>query len=352
MNTVSQQQRPSARRQTVLRHAGMDRVGIGHALVDNCSFREICVAIVAHAKAGGKPSYVTTPNAQHIVLLDQDRRLREIYDCADLVVPDGISLLLAARLYGRSLRERVAGVDMFQTLCGLAAENNLHVFLLGGRPNSADLTAAALKRRLSILRISTYCPPFGFEKTAAGLEETAQAIRAASPDLLFVAFGTPKQEYWIYEHGLQLSVPICVGVGGAFEMVAGVARRAPLWIQNVGCEWLYRLCLEPRRMWRRYVIGNPKFAIIVIRQCLRRAFLATFFSLVDKDRFAAELYEPCLQHKREFVASVLNFRSREMREGHDADPLNGNLNASQNHATAKLANRIPLPSAREAESAH
>jgi N-acetylglucosaminyldiphosphoundecaprenol N-acetyl-beta-D-mannosaminyltransferase len=267
--------------------------------------------------------------------------LREIYDCADLVVPDGVSLLLAARLYGRSLRERIAGVDLFQTLCDLAAENNLHVFLLGGRPNSADLTATALKQRLSVLRISTYCPPFGFEKTAAGLEQTAQTIRAANPDLLFVAFGAPKQEYWIYEHGLQLSVPISVGVGGTFEMVAGIVRRAPLWIQNCGCEWLYRLCLEPRRMWRRYLIGNLKFAAIVIRQSIRRAFLATFFVLLDKDRFAAELHEPGLQSKRKLVASMLNFRSRETSESHHSDSLTAILNTGQHHDTAKLANRAP-----------
>jgi N-acetylglucosaminyldiphosphoundecaprenol N-acetyl-beta-D-mannosaminyltransferase len=321
----------------------MDRVAIGHALVDNCSFREACVAIIAHANTAGEPAYVTTPNAQHIVLLDRDKRLREIYDRADLVVPDGVSLLLAARLYGRSLQERVAGVDMFQSLCDLAAENNLHVFLLGGLPRSADLTAAALKQRSSVLRISTYCPPVGFEKTAAGLEETAQAIRAANPDLLFVAFGAPKQEYWIYEHGLQLSVPVCVGVGGAFEMVAGVVRRAPRWIQKFGCEWLYRLCLEPRRMWRRYLIGNLKFGVIVIRQFVRRAFLTAFFSLVDRDRFAAELYEPRMQYKRKLVANGLNFRSREMSESHHSEALTGILNANQHHGTAKLANRIPSP---------
>jgi len=338
MNTAAQSlPSPFSRRQSGLRHAGMDRVGIGHALVDNCSLREACVAIVAHAKTGGEPAYVTTPNAQHIVLLDRDARLREIYERADLVVPDGVSLLLAARLYGRSLRERVAGVDMFQTLCSLAAENNLHVFLLGGRPDSADLTAALLKQRLSILRISTYCPPLGFEKTAAGLEETARAVRAAKPDLLFVALGAPKQEYWIYDHGLQLTVPICVGVGGTFEMVAGVVRRAPLWLQECGCEWLYRLCSEPRRMWRRYLIGNLQFAAIVLRQWIRRAFLGSFFSLVDKDRFAAELYEPSLQHKRKRVASVLNFRSSEMIDSRHPDTLPGTLNTGAHSKTAKLS---------------
>lgn len=258
-------------RQPALRHAGMDRVEIGYAQIDNCSAREACAAIIAHAKAGGQPAFAATANAQHVVLLDRDERLREIYGRADLVVADGVSLLFAARIYGRSLHERVPGVDMFQTLCGLAAESNLHVFLLGGRPGSADLTATALKHRFPVLRISTYCPPVGFEKTTEGLKETAQAIRAANPDLLFVGLGAPKQEYWIYEHGLRLSVPISLGVGGSFEMVSGIVRRAPLWIQKLSCEWLYRLCREPRRLWRRYLIGNLEFAAIIIRQRFGRA---------------------------------------------------------------------------------
>jgi N-acetylglucosaminyldiphosphoundecaprenol N-acetyl-beta-D-mannosaminyltransferase len=315
MNTVLQLHYSAfTQRQSALRRVGMDRVGIGHALVDNCSSLEACTAIIAHARAGGEPAFAATANAQHIVLLDRDPYLREIYDRADLVVPDGVSLLLAARLYGRSLQERIAGVDMFQTLCGLAAANNLHVFLLGGRPGSADRAAVEIKRRFPALRMSTCCPPFGFEKTASGLERTAQAIREARPDLLFVAFGAPKQEYWIYEHGLHLSVPICVGVGGSFEMVAGVVPRAPLWLQKLRCEWLYRLCREPRRMWRRYLIGNLEFMSIVVHQRMRRAVLDAFYSLVDKDGFAAEFYEPDLQYKHKRLANVLNFESSDVNE--------------------------------------
>jgi len=307
-----------------LRRAGMDRVGIGHALVDDCSFGEACDLIIEHAMRQGRPAFVTTANAQHIVLLDQDKRLRQIYNSADLVVPDGISLILAARLHGRLLRERVAGVDMFQTLCERAARNGLHVFLLGGRPNSAKLTARVFKRRWPLLRVSTYCPPVGFDKSTEELEKTANAVRSAKPDLLFVALGAPKQEYWIYEHGLQLSVPISIGVGGSFEMVAGVVRRAPQWIQKVGCEWLYRLCIEPRRMWRRYLIGNLNFATIILRQRIRRLLLSAFFSFIDKDAFAAELLEPSLQqYQRKFATRVLNLLPVEITESRSSDLLAG-----------------------------
>jgi N-acetylglucosaminyldiphosphoundecaprenol N-acetyl-beta-D-mannosaminyltransferase len=281
----------SASPRTSLRGAGAARIGVGHALIDNYSAEQVCASIIAHARNRGRSAFVLTPNAQHIVLLEKERRLQEIYDHADLVIPDGISLLIAARLYGRSLQQRIAGVDLFKVLCGLAADTGLHVFLVGGRPGSAELAAAALQGDHPGLKCSTYCPPLGFEQSEVGLRRTADAIAAARPDILFVAFGAPKQEYWIYEHGLRLSVPVCIGVGGSFEIVGGVVPRAPLWAQNIGCEWLYRFSREPRRMWRRYLIGNLEFAAIVLRQRVRRAFLDTFVHYVNEDRFAAELSE-------------------------------------------------------------
>lgn len=119
---------------TSLRGPNVARIGVGHALIDDCSSQQVCASIIAHAENRGEPAYVITPNAQHIVLLEKERHLQEVYDNADLVIPDGISLLIAARLYGRSLQQRVAGVDIFKELCGLAAKADLRVFLLGGRP--------------------------------------------------------------------------------------------------------------------------------------------------------------------------------------------------------------------------
>lgn len=290
---------------TPLRGPNVVRIGIGHALIDNCSSQEVCAWIVAHARNAGQPAFVITPNAQHIVLLENDRRLQDVYAHADLVIPDGISLLIAARLYGRSLQQRIAGVDIFKELCACAAETGLHVFLLGGRPGSAELAASVLQSDYPGLKCSTYCPPLGFEQSTLGLKQTAHEITAARPDILFVALGAPKQEYWIYEHGLQLSVPVCIGVGGSFEIVGGVVPRAPLWTQNIGCEWLYRLCMEPRRMWRRYLLGNMEFASIVLRQRIRRSFLDVFLHFVKEDRFAAELAELTLLQPNQ----ALNIRS-------------------------------------------
>jgi N-acetylglucosaminyldiphosphoundecaprenol N-acetyl-beta-D-mannosaminyltransferase len=295
MNVQAQWFTASTSSRTSLRGPQIARIGVGRALIDNCSAQQVCASIIAHAQNRGKPAYVITPNAQHIVLLENDRRLQEVYEHADLVIPDGISLLIAARLYGRSLKQRIAGVDVFKVLCGNAAKSDLHVFLLGGRPGSAELAEIALKADHPGLKCTTYCPPQGFEQDSEALRETAEAIKGAQPDILFVALGAPKQEYWIYEHGLQLSVPVCIGVGGSFEIVGGVVPRAPMWAQNIGCEWLYRLCMEPRRMWRRYLLGNLEFASIVLRQRVRRAFLDVFMTFINEDRFAAELTELTLQ---------------------------------------------------------
>ena len=156
---------------------------------------------------------------------------------------------------------------MFQALCEQAAHEGMRVFLLGGRPGSAEKAATNLQAQYSGLIVSGICcPPFGFESDPCQEEDIEARIKAARPHLLFVAFGAPKQEYWIYEHARQLGVPITVGVGGSFEMVGGVIPRAPRWLQDMGFEWLFRLAREPRRLWKRYLIGMIQFAQVVMCQ--------------------------------------------------------------------------------------
>jgi N-acetylglucosaminyldiphosphoundecaprenol N-acetyl-beta-D-mannosaminyltransferase len=243
-----------------------ERIAIGRALVERTSFQETIDCLTEHAVSGGAPALVITANAQHIVLLDREPGLRDIYQDADMVVADGYSLVFAARFLGQRLPGRVPGVDLFQALCGRAAEHGLRVFLLGGRPGSAEMAASVIRKRFPEFQATTYCPPYGFEHSEYEMARVTRCIQDFRPDLLFVAFGSPKQERWIYEHGLSLGAAVSIGIGGSFEMVAGVVPRAPRWMQNIGCEWLYRLLLEPRRMWRRYLIGNIEFAWIILRQ--------------------------------------------------------------------------------------
>lgn len=245
----------------------LPRVQIGQALVHACLFDCMRDAIIRTAMLGSEPVYVVTPNVQHIALLAKDLYLRRIYSEAAFVLPDGYSLLLAARVLGRRIPQRVAGVDMFQALCQKAAVEGLRVFLLGGSPGSVEKATAKLRARYDGLMVSgTFCPPFGFERDKDQQDEVETRIKIARPHLLFVALGAPKQEYWIYEHARQLDVPVTMGVGGSFEMVGEVIPRAPIWLQNAGLEWLYRLLREPRRLWKRYLIGMIQFVEVVMRQ--------------------------------------------------------------------------------------
>lgn len=245
----------------------LPRVQIGQALVHACFFDDMTEAIVRTAVLGKEPTYVVTPNVQHIALLAKDSYLRRIYSEAAFVLPDGFSLLLAARVLGQRIPQRIAGVDMLQALCRQAAREGLRIFLLGGRPGSAEKAAAKLQARYHGLIVSgTFCPPLGFEKDQSQEDDIEARIRAARPHLLFVAFGAPKQEYWIYEHARQLGIPVTMGVGGTFEIVGEVIPRAPKWLQRIGLEWVYRLVREPRRLWKRYLIGIIQFAEVVMRQ--------------------------------------------------------------------------------------
>ncbi|MFZ0962210.1 MAG: WecB/TagA/CpsF family glycosyltransferase [Terriglobia bacterium] len=247
----------------------IERIKIGRAFVDATSFSEALDILVEHALSRKAAVYVVTPNAQHVVMLEDDPQFREVYEHAALVLPDGASLLGAARILGAKLRERVTGIDLFQGLCERAAQEGLRVFLLGGRPGAADLAVKKLRaRHPNLIVAGTCCPPDAFDKNEELLREVAHEIRGARPHFLFVGLGAGKQENWMYQHGRKLGVPVSVGVGGSFDVVSGLLPRAPRWMQDWGFEWLFRVAREPRRLWKRYLIGNSRFVAIVLRQLM------------------------------------------------------------------------------------
>ncbi|GAB4383900.1 MAG: WecB/TagA/CpsF family glycosyltransferase [Elainellaceae cyanobacterium] len=248
------------------------RVNICGIGVDDYSFKKVVDCIVYDALTSTVPKYVVTPNAHHIMMLQHDALFREIYRKAFLSVPDGVPLLWAARILGTPLNGRVNGTDLFEQLCAVAAEKNLKVFLLGGRPGAADKAKEVLQARHPGLNIvGTYCPPYGFEKNPDELALINAKIHATAPHLLFVGLGAPKQEKWIYAHYQELNVPVSLGIGVSFELVADMVRRAPVPMQKLGLEWLFRLFMEPKRLWQRYILGNPYFVWLVLRQRLRLA---------------------------------------------------------------------------------
>ncbi len=246
------------------------RVNICGIDIDRYSFDEVVEAIADHAAFGNTPQYVVTPNAQHIVILQRNAKFREIYRHAFLVVPDGVPLLWAAKFFQTPLSGRVNGTDLFERLCEISADRELKVFLLGGRPGAAKKAMQVLQTRHPLLKIvGTYCPSYGFESDAEELQQINLAIQAAAPHLLFVGLGAPKQEYWIYNHYQKLNVPVSIGIGVSFELVAEMVKRAPKFMQKAGLEWLFRLLVEPNRLWQRYLVGNTIFLMLILKQRFR-----------------------------------------------------------------------------------
>ena len=246
------------------------KINIVGVQIDKYSFDEVVEKIVEHALVDGSPEYVVTPNAQHVLTLQNDSHFQDIYRKAYLTVPDGVPLLWASQFLQTPLNGRVNGTDLFEKLCEVANAKGLKIFLLGGRTGAADKAAEILQTRHSGLKIvGTHCPPYGFESNAAELEVINAKITATAPHILFVGLGAPKQENWIYANYQQLKVPISIGIGVSFELVSGMVQRAPTWMQKTGLEWFFRLIVEPKRLWQRYIVGNPLFIWLVIKQKLR-----------------------------------------------------------------------------------
>ena len=239
--------------------------------IDDVTMAEALEALVMLARRGTPPAYVVTPNVDHLVKLEDDREFRDVYARADLVLADGVPLIWASRLLGTPIRCKVSGSDVFPAFAPIAAANGLRLFFLGGRPGAAARAADVLRGRHAGLRIvGTYAPPFGFDRDPLENARAVERVRAAAPDVLFVGLGAPRQEKWIARHLAELSVPVSMGVGVSFEFVSGDVRRAPVWMQRHGLEWSWRLAMEPRRLWRRYLVEDLRFLRLVAGEKLGR----------------------------------------------------------------------------------
>jgi N-acetylglucosaminyldiphosphoundecaprenol N-acetyl-beta-D-mannosaminyltransferase len=201
----------------------------------------------------GRPSLVITANLNYAMLADTNPRLRAVTDRAALVLADGMPLVWWSKLGPRPLPERVAGSDLIYGICERAAKHGHGIYLLGAAPGVADEAAARLVVRYAGLRIvGVECPPFR-KQTADEEREQIERIRSAKPDILLVAFGQPKGEFWIDEWLERLGVPVCIQVGATLDFVAGRVKRSPRWMQKTGLEWVYRMLQEPSRLAKRYL---------------------------------------------------------------------------------------------------
>jgi N-acetylglucosaminyldiphosphoundecaprenol N-acetyl-beta-D-mannosaminyltransferase len=225
------------------------------------------IAFIDRLVGEAGPHYAAVVNAAKIVAANKDSALKRTLLEADLVTADGMSIVWASRLLGQPLKQRVTGIDLFERLVERAAERGSSVYFLGAREESVSRVAETFRRSHPTLRIAGWRNGY---VDASEYESVAGAITASKADLLFVAMGSPAQELWIASNLERTGVRFAMGVGGSFDHLSGFARRAPGWMQRMGLEWLYRLLREPRRLWRRYLVGNSAFIWLVIRQRLRR----------------------------------------------------------------------------------
>jgi exopolysaccharide biosynthesis WecB/TagA/CpsF family protein len=218
---------------------------------------EEAVARVQDMMRSGRPHQIVLANAHTMNCACADPQDHAILRRAALVLRDGAGLELAAMLRGRRLRHNFVGTDFVPALLARLAPG-VRVYLYGAAPGVAAAAARALGARCPGIRI------VGVEHGFAR-EGVADAVRAAAPDVLLVALGNPLQERWIDAHRDRLGVPVAIGVGALFDYLAGRVPRAPQWMRSLRAEWVFRLAIEPRRLWRRYLVGNGAFLWRVLR---------------------------------------------------------------------------------------
>jgi len=205
--------------------------------------------------------FVCTRDVHGIMLAQEDPRLLAIHRQADMVTPDGMPLVWVAKKRGFSAVSRVCGADLVEALCDVSQKPQLRHFFFGGKPGVAERMAAALANRFPGLSIAgCETPPFR-AMTDDEDEATVSKIAATHPHIVWVGLSTPKQEYWMAQHVGRIPGATLIGVGAAFDFMAGEVKRAPVWMQRNGLEWLHRLLSEPRRLWRRYLVLAPMFLI-------------------------------------------------------------------------------------------
>lgn len=246
----------------------MDKVTLLGIPVHSVTMDE-ALAEIERLIALGKPAYVVTPNVDLLVKLQTDEEFRRVYESASLVVPDGMPLVWAAKYLGTPLKAKVSGSDLFVEFCKVAAKKGYKIYLLGAGPGVAAKAAEVMQACYPGIRVvGTYSPSFGFEKKPEECEMIIQKIREAKPDLLFVGLGAPKQDKFAFRYKERYGVPVSIGVGASIDFMAGQVKRAPLWMQNSGLEWFWRLMMEPTRLWKRYLADDPIFFWYLLKQKL------------------------------------------------------------------------------------
>lgn len=207
-------------------------------------------------------------NAGKVVLMENDPKLKEIIQQCKIINADGQSIVWASKILGRPLPERVAGIDLMEEVIKLSVEKEYSIYFFGAKENVVKKVVDSYLEKYPKLKVAGLRNGYFQEQDN---KQIVEDIRNSKADILLVAFSSPKKEYWLADHLNDLVVPFSMGVGGSFDVVAGITQRAPAWMQKCGLEWFYRFIQEPRRMWKRYLVGNSKFILLVLIEKFTRS---------------------------------------------------------------------------------
>ncbi|MBG6220167.1 N-acetylglucosaminyldiphosphoundecaprenol N-acetyl-beta-D-mannosaminyltransferase [Janthinobacterium sp. CAN_S1] len=234
--------------------------------IDNLTMEETLQKVEGFIQSGHPHQHVVV-NVGKLVKAERDAELRRIINDCALINADGMPVVWASRLLGKPLKERVAGVDLFEALMRRSADKQWRVYLLGAREEVVSEVKRLYELKYPGLTVVGYRNGYWSAEEEPGV--VAQ-ITEARADLLFVAISSPKKEHFLGQYQGQMKIPFAMGVGGTFDVAVGRVKRAPVWMQKSGLEWFYRFLQEPRRMFRRYFIEDMGFIRLFIKEALRR----------------------------------------------------------------------------------
>lgn len=241
----------------------MNKINILNTSIHNLTMQET-LQIVGHTISKEEQIHHVVVNAGKIVAMQSDLQLRQSVNESDLINADGQAVVWASRFLGKPLKERVAGIDLMVNLVEIAHQNRYKIFFFGAKEEIVKTVVEKYSNQYSSDIIAGYRNGY-FKKEEEG--DIAKEIAESGANILFVAISSPTKENFLYENKhLLKNVNFIMGVGGSFDVVSGKVKRAPLWMQNSGLEWFYRFTQEPKRMWKRYLVGNTKFIFLVLKE--------------------------------------------------------------------------------------
>lgn len=209
------------------------------------------------------PTQHVVINASKVVLMDKDEKIRNIIKNCKMINADGQSIVWASKFVKKPLPERVAGIDLMENLIKLSAEKGYSIYFFGAKEEVVTEVIRIYKNKYKNLKVAGYRNGYFKDED---VPEIVKDMKESKADIMFVAFSSPKKEYWLAENMEATGIPFCMGVGGSFDVVSGKTKRAPIWMQKLGLEWFYRFLQEPGRMWKRYLIGNSKFIQLTFKE--------------------------------------------------------------------------------------